>query len=51
VTTRVFVPVSRDFPTRLDPVHPRYIFTERGTGYRFVDFEGKKALPRSGDTP
>ena len=21
-----------------DPSHPRYIFTERGTGYRFVDF-------------
>jgi two-component system, OmpR family, KDP operon response regulator KdpE len=32
-----------------DPAHPRYIFTERGTGYRFVDFEGKKALPKSGD--
>lgn len=28
-----------------DPAHPRYIFTERGMGYRFVDFEGKKALP------
>ena len=22
-----------------DPSHPRYIFTERGVGYRFVDFE------------
>jgi two-component system KDP operon response regulator KdpE len=29
-----------------DPAHPRYILTERGTGYRFVDFEGKKALPK-----
>ena len=29
-----------------DPAHPRYILTERGTGYRFVDFEGKKALPQ-----
>jgi two-component system, OmpR family, KDP operon response regulator KdpE len=30
-----------------DPAHPRYILTERGTGYRFVDFEGHKAVPRS----
>jgi two-component system KDP operon response regulator KdpE len=22
-----------------DPSHPRYIFTERGTGYRFVDYQ------------
>ncbi len=21
-----------------DPAHPRYILTERGVGYRFVDF-------------
>jgi DNA-binding response OmpR family regulator len=25
-----------------DPSNPRYIFTERGIGYRFVDFEDKK---------
>lgn len=24
-----------------DPAHPRYIFTERGIGYRFVDFKKK----------
>jgi two-component system, OmpR family, KDP operon response regulator KdpE len=24
-----------------DPAHPKYILTERGVGYRFVDFEGK----------
>ena len=24
-----------------DPAHPRYIFTERGVGYRFVDFRHK----------
>ncbi|MCS7060276.1 MAG: response regulator transcription factor [Anaerolineae bacterium] len=23
-----------------DPAHPRYIFTERGMGYRFVDYKG-----------
>lgn len=28
-----------------DPAHPRYILTERGVGYRFVDFEGKSQLP------
>ena len=28
-----------------DPSHPRYIFTERGVGYRFVDFrKGEAAL-------
>lgn len=32
-----------------DPAHPRYILTERGTGYRFVDFEGRRAVPRSGE--
>lgn len=26
-----------------DPAHPRYIFTERGVGYRFVDFRHKGA--------
>jgi two-component system KDP operon response regulator KdpE len=28
-----------------DPAHPRYILTERGAGYRFVDWrqEGKEA--------
>lgn len=28
-----------------DPAHPRYILTERGMGYRFVDFEAKKDVP------
>jgi two-component system KDP operon response regulator KdpE len=27
-----------------DPSQPRYIFTERGVGYRFVDYEGKQKL-------
>jgi two-component system KDP operon response regulator KdpE len=31
-----------------DPSHPRYIFTERGVGYRFVDFEGKTQVPAEG---
>jgi len=26
-----------------DPAEPQYIFTERGLGYRFVDFKGKDA--------
>jgi two-component system KDP operon response regulator KdpE len=30
-----------------DPSTPRYILTERGAGYRFADFEGRRALPRS----
>ncbi len=25
-----------------DPAHPKYILTERGTGYRFVDFKKRK---------
>jgi len=29
-----------------DPAHPRYILTERGTGYRFVDFRKKEREPR-----
>lgn len=28
-----------------DPSHPRYIHTERGMGYRFVDFEGRADVP------
>ncbi|NLE99350.1 MAG: response regulator transcription factor [Anaerolineales bacterium] len=28
-----------------DPANPRYIFTERGTGYRFVDFRRDAASP------
>ncbi|MCC7018848.1 MAG: response regulator transcription factor [Ardenticatenales bacterium] len=28
-----------------DPSRPRYIVTERGMGYRFVDFGGKKDVP------
>ncbi len=27
-----------------DPANPRYIFTERGVGYRFVDFRRDKAI-------
>jgi len=30
-----------------DPSHPRYIFTERSLGYRFVDFHSADALSRS----
>ncbi|MCG8348689.1 MAG: response regulator transcription factor [Chloroflexales bacterium] len=26
-----------------DPAHPQYILTERGVGYRFVDFENKRS--------
>jgi two-component system KDP operon response regulator KdpE len=29
-----------------DSANPRYILTERGMGYRFVEFENKSALPR-----
>jgi two-component system, OmpR family, KDP operon response regulator KdpE len=32
-----------------DPAHPRYIHTERGTGYRFVDFAGKGEVPQLGE--
>ncbi len=28
-----------------DPSHPRYIITERGVGYRFVDFHRKETAP------
>lgn len=28
-----------------DPAHPRYILTERGMGYRFVDFDAKSKIP------
>ena len=31
-----------------DPSHPRYIFTERSLGYRFVDFHPADAPSRSG---
>jgi two-component system KDP operon response regulator KdpE len=24
-----------------DPAHPKYILTERGVGYRFIDFENQ----------
>jgi two-component system KDP operon response regulator KdpE len=27
-----------------DPANPKYILTERGVGYRFIDFERDKAL-------
>ena len=29
-----------------NPSKPQYILTEHGTGYRFVDFKNKRALPR-----
>jgi DNA-binding response OmpR family regulator len=29
----------------LDPANPKYILTERGVGYRFVDFRGVAAAP------
>ena len=32
-----------------DPAHPRYILTERGTGYRFVDFAGRREVPRTAE--
>jgi two-component system KDP operon response regulator KdpE len=25
-----------------DPSHPKYILTERGVGYRFIDFKRKQ---------
>lgn len=28
-----------------DPSNPRYIFTERGLGYRFVDFKNRDNAP------
>ncbi|NPA91997.1 MAG: response regulator transcription factor [Chloroflexi bacterium] len=31
-----------------DPSHPKYILTERGVGYRFVDFKRKKAEQAEG---
>jgi len=36
-----------------DPSNPRYIFTERGIGYRFVDFKrrGPESVPGSGEEP
>jgi len=30
-----------------DLSHPRYILTERGVGYRFADFAGKGAVPKT----
>lgn len=29
-----------------DPSNPKYILTERGVGYRFVEFENRRALPQ-----
>ncbi|HBY93567.1 MAG: response regulator transcription factor [Ardenticatenaceae bacterium] len=29
-----------------DPSNPKYILTERGVGYRFVEFENRKSLPQ-----
>ncbi len=31
-----------------DPSHPKYILTDRGVGYRFVDFAGKAQVPKDG---
>jgi two-component system KDP operon response regulator KdpE len=31
-----------------DASNPRYIITERGMGYRFVEFDGKQELPDDG---
>ena len=28
-----------------DPAHPRYILTEKGLGYRFVDYRHKSPSP------
>jgi len=28
-----------------DPANPKYILTERGVGYRFVDFRRQKTAP------
>ncbi len=33
-----------------DPAHPRYIFTERGLGYRFVDFKNQGRSDTRSDT-
>jgi two-component system KDP operon response regulator KdpE len=29
-----------------EPGHPKYILTDRGVGYRFVDFAGKEQVPK-----
>ena len=34
-----------------DPSNPKYILTERGIGYRFVDFEGKPSRDTAADLP
>jgi two-component system KDP operon response regulator KdpE len=34
-----------------DPSHPRYILTERGVGYRFIDFRREAEKSPGGDTP
>jgi len=34
-----------------DPSHPRYIFTERGVGYRFVDFDKNQPVEGHTDAP
>jgi two-component system KDP operon response regulator KdpE len=33
-----------------DPSNPRYIFTERGVGYRFVDFRREESSPQTEQT-
>ena len=32
-----------------DPSHPRYILTERGVGYRFIDFRREADKPAASD--
>lgn len=34
-----------------DPSNPKYILTERGVGYRFVDFRRQKLSESTGDSP
>jgi two-component system KDP operon response regulator KdpE len=35
----------------LDPANPEYIQTERGVGYRFVDFRRQKAEDKNSALP
>ena len=32
-----------------DPANPQYVLTERGVGYRFIDYKRKNAIQTSGD--
>jgi DNA-binding response OmpR family regulator len=42
---RLYVNYLRD-KIEEDPAHPKYILTERGIGYRFVDFDKEKAAEK-----